>query len=67
MLEEHPRIARLLACFEQKKCSLCNFTPSLLIDKLDGVGPVDNRPSPNELHHFVEEKKKKKKYLTPDT
>ena len=21
--------------------------------KLDGVGPVDNRPSTDELHHFV--------------
>ena len=21
--------------------------------KLDGVGPVDNRPSTNKLHHFV--------------
>ena len=28
--------------------------------KLDGVGPVDNRPSPDYLHH------KKKKNLTHD-
>ena len=21
--------------------------------KLDGVGPIDNRPSPDRLHHFV--------------
>ena len=21
--------------------------------KLDGVGPIDNRPSTNQLHHFV--------------
>ena len=21
--------------------------------ELDGVGPVDNRPSPDKLHHFV--------------
>ena len=26
--------------------------------KLDGVGPVDNRPSNDKLHHFV-----KKKYI----
>ena len=26
--------------------------------KLDGVGPVDNRPSPDELHHFVKNKTK---------
>ena len=32
------------------------------IEKLDGVGPVDNRPSPNKLHHFV----KKKKNVTCD-
>ena len=24
--------------------------------KLDGVGPVDNRPSPNKLHPFVKKK-----------
>ena len=37
-------------------------------DKLDGVGPVDNRPSPEKLHHF--EKKREKNYtwhVTPDT
>ena len=28
--------------------------------KLDGIGPVDNRPSTKKLHHFVQEKKKKK-------
>ena len=26
--------------------------------KLDGVGPIDNRPSANKLHHFVLKKKK---------
>ena len=29
--------------------------------KLDWVGPVDNRPSPNKLHHFVKKKKRKKR------
>ena len=32
--------------------------------KIDGVGPVDNRPSPDKLHNVVqkkEEEKKKKK------
>ena len=29
--------------------------------KLDGVGPVDNRPSTDKLHHFVRKKKMKKK------
>ena len=27
--------------------------------KLDGVGPVDNRPSTDKLHHFVQKKKRK--------
>ena len=39
--------------------------------KLDGVGPVDNRPSTDKLHHFVkkkeEEKEKKKWHVTCDT
>ena len=26
--------------------------------KLDGVGPVDKRPSTDELHHFVRKKNK---------
>ena len=24
----------------------------VLYKELDGVGPVDNRPSPDQLHHF---------------
>ena len=28
--------------------------------KLDGVGPVDNRPSTNKLHHFVQKKEEEK-------
>ena len=27
--------------------------------KLDGEGPVDNRPSTDKLHHFVKKKHKK--------
>ena len=27
------------------------------VTKLDGVGPVDNRPSTDKLHHFVKKKK----------
>ena len=33
------------------------FGPDVI--KLDGVGPVDNRPSTDKLHNFV----KKKKYI----
>ena len=29
------------------------------INKLDGVGPVYNRPSTDKLHHFVKKKKLK--------
>ena len=36
----------------------------LLFKKLDGVGPVDNRPSTDEFHQFV---KKKFKKMTCDT
>ena len=39
-------------------------TKTITEGKLDGVGPVDNRPSTDKLHHFVrkkEEEKKKKK------
>ena len=27
-----------------------------MLNKLDGVGPVDNRPCTDKLHHFVREK-----------
>ena len=30
-------------------------------NKLDGVGPVDNRPSTNKLYHFVRKKEEKNK------
>ena len=33
----------------------------LIFIKLDGVGPIDNRPSSDKLHHFVRKKTKKKK------
>ena len=28
----------------------------IFFKKLDGVGPVDNRPSTDKLHHFVQKK-----------
>ena len=30
------------------------------MSKLDRVGPVDNRPSTDKLHHFVQKKEEKK-------
>ena len=36
-------------------CSLVNVA---LHYELDGVGSVDNRPSTDKLHHFVEKKQK---------
>ena len=35
-----------------------------ILSKLDGVGPIDNRPFTNKLHHFTKNKQKKykKKY-----
>ena len=38
----------------------CKFIAAL---KLDGVGPIDNRPSTDPLHHFVQFFLKKKKYI----
>ena len=35
--------------------------------KLDGVGPVDNRPSTDKLHLMVKKKQTKKKHVTCDT
>ena len=43
---------------------LCLYEYILFL-KLDGVGPINNRPSPAKLHHFVPQKKKKK--VTCDT
>jgi hypothetical protein len=34
------------------------FLKVVVKKKLDGVGPVDNRPSTDKLHHFVRGKKK---------
>ena len=50
------------------KCGIfLKKTSSLNINKkLDGIGPVNNRPSPDKLDHFVKKKKKKEK-LTHDT
>ena len=36
--------------------SWCNY-----IIKLDGVGPVDNRPSTDKLHQFVKNEEEKKR------
>ena len=40
----------------------------MILLKLDGVGPVDNRPSTAKLHHSVkkEEEKKEEKNVTHD-
>ena len=35
--------------------------------KLDGVGPVDNRPSTDKLHQFVKKKKNYMWHATHDT
>ena len=42
------------------------FGHQLNVRKLDGVGPVDNRPSTDKLHYFVK-KNKNKKIVTCDT
>ena len=35
------------------------FIVHIIVGKLDGVGPVDNRPSTDKLYHFVKKTKKK--------
>ena len=67
-------------CFPKKDRLTTTFTHHLAIwlweldqfyKKLEGVGPVDNRPSTNKLHHFVERKNNKQKcdmwHVTCDT
>ena len=49
-------------------CSLFKIWKSSCVIKLDRVGPVDNRPSTDKLHHFVKKTKQKiNKKLTCDT
>ena len=48
--------------FEQDRI----FVSLMSVEKLDGVGPVDNRPSTDKLHQFVK-KNNKKKNLICDT
>ena len=45
---------------KEKKQLYVDIFGCQLNHKLDGVGPVDNRPSTHELHHFVQKKKIKK-------
>ena len=67
--QRHPSWNRSLELRERD----CYLTGAGL--KLDGVGPVDNRPSTDKLHHFVQRKKERKKLhvtrdmwqVTPDT
>ena len=41
----------------QKKTTIQKETISEVANyKLDGVGPVDNKPSTDKLHHFVQKK-----------
>ena len=52
-------------------CTWYLVKTSIWLGKLDGVGPVDNRPSTNKLHHFVPPKNNFKKtdiqHVTCDT
>ena len=44
----------------------CNILFTWYIQKLDGVGPVDNRPSTDKLNRFVPPPKKKLLHVTRD-
>ena len=48
------------SCNNKKQAHKFQPIKSLRGVKIDGVGPVDNRPSTNKLHHFVRKKTKKK-------
>ena len=49
----------------KKKSFIYDYFLVSYSSKLDGVGPVDNRPSTTKLHHFV--RKKRKTIVTYDT
>ena len=57
----------ILSCvMYQVSCVICSSS-SKYVWKLDGVGPIDNRPSTDKLHHFVKsirKEKEEKTYLT---
>ena len=44
-----------------KKNSTFGTIVAYISIKLDGVGPVDNIPSPDKLHHFGRKKERKKR------
>ena len=47
---------------KRKKWPSHNYFPDQAGKKLDGVGPVYNRPSTDKLHHFVKKTNKKKQW-----
>ena len=51
-------LEKIVNCFGTK-----DFLP---IEKLDGVAPVDNRPSTDYLYHFVQKRKRKKGHVACD-
>ena len=60
--------------YTEEKKTIYHEKNTLSNYELDGVGPVDNKPSPNKLPHFVKKKRKeeeKKKsdmwHLTPES
>ena len=40
--------------------NFCLMLGAIIQYKVDGVGPIDNRPSTEKLHHFVTKKRRKK-------
>ena len=47
-----------MSVLERKELFSLNILLLRHASELDGVGPVDNRPSTNKLHHFVPPPKK---------
>ena len=72
MITESVSKAMLQNTFVTTKYSTPSQVVREAIGKLDGVGPVDNRPSTDKLHHFVQKKEEKKvtcdmRHVTCDT
>ena len=53
-MASRPKIVKYIVFQKYPSCGGDTAAQSLVLCKLDGVGPVDNRPSTDKLHHFVQ-------------
>ena len=67
--QSHVMLCTVLKEHYMRQC-LNELRKEYCIKNLDGVGPVDNRPFTNKLHHFVKKFKRKENdilHVTCDT